>query len=802
MEKYLKALEFDKIKEKLETLCQTPLGRELACAIKPLTVFEQVMIRQKETTEAKRALEEGSIALQAAKDIRPSLYRANKGGQLNASELWEIGQFCYKAERVRSSFNDTEKQQRYLLLFNLACRIENLSDLQKELLRCLGPSGEVLSEATDSLKKVRKEIQVLHDQVKEKLDHYLKSPAYRKYLQDYVVVERGGRFVLPVKQEYQRQLPGLVHDRSSSGATLFIEPYPLVQLNNKINLAQQEEQREIDRILQILTSKVAEKAEEIVSSLEAYGQLDFILARASLSKIQNASPPRLVTKRYLNIIEGQHPLLGEKAVPVNIHLGKSFSTLVITGPNTGGKTVTLKMVGLMAAMVQAGLHVPAREESEFCIFDNILADIGDEQNIEQSLSTFSGHMTNMIDILQKATSNSLVLLDELGAGTDPSEGSGLAMAILEELHHRGALVIATSHYNELKIFAHQTTGMENASVEFDDYTLKPTFKVLIGIPGSSKAMLIAERLGLSKDIIKRGKELQRRDVLDVESAVSQLVSEQRKYSLSLEKVNCLRKDLDRARQIVQKEQKELEEKKSLIIRKAKEEAASVLRQAKREAREALRTIRMMEKEQQAKKAVTAIEQVRTRLDELEESLRISLKEDIVYSPLSKEDLIPGQKVYVKSLEKDGHIISAAEDGEEIQVQVGLMKVTTNSEDLARVKEDNADENEQKVRGSGVGSVLLEKSKFASPEIDLRGKTVDESIEVLNKYLDDAVLAGLSSARIIHGKGTGSLRKGVQLYLKNHPLVSSFRLGERGEGGSGVTVIYLSNNNYMAGGRYR
>ncbi|NLC11116.1 MAG: endonuclease MutS2 [Firmicutes bacterium] len=802
MEKYLKALEFDKIKEKLETLCQTPLGRELACAIKPLTVFEQVMIRQKETTEAKRALEEGSIALQAAKDIRPSLYRANKGGQLNASELWEIGQFCYKAERVRSSFNDTEKQQRYLLLFNLACRIENLSDLQKELLRCLGPSGEVLSEATDSLKKVRKEIQVLHDQVKEKLDHYLKSPAYRKYLQDYVVVERGGRFVLPVKQEYQRQLPGLVHDRSSSGATLFIEPYPLVQLNNKINLAQQEEQREIDRILQILTSKVAEKAEEIVSSLEAYGQLDFILARASLSKIQNASPPRLVTKRYLNIIEGQHPLLGEKAVPVNIHLGKSFSTLVITGPNTGGKTVTLKMVGLMAAMVQAGLHVPAREESEFCIFDNILADIGDEQNIEQSLSTFSGHMTNMIDILQKATSNSLVLLDELGAGTDPSEGSGLAMAILEELHHRGALVIATSHYNELKIFAHQTTGMENASVEFDDYTLKPTFKVLIGIPGSSKAMLIAERLGLSKDIIKRGKELQRRDVLDVESAVSQLVSEQRKYSLSLEKVNCLRKDLDRARQIVQKEQKELEEKKSLIIRKAKEEAASVLRQAKREAREALRTIRMMEKEQQAKKAVTAIEQVRTRLDELEESLRISLKEDIVYSPLSKEDLIPGQKVYVKSLEKDGHIISVAEDGEEIQVQVGLMKVTTNSEDLARVKEDNADENEQKVRGSGVGSVLLEKSKFASPEIDLRGKTVDESIEVLNKYLDDAVLAGLSSARIIHGKGTGSLRKGVQLYLKNHPLVSSFRLGERGEGGSGVTVIYLSNNNYMAGGRYR
>ena len=404
--------------------------------------------------------------------------------------------------------------------------------------------------------------------------------------------------------------------------------------------------------------------------------LDFI-RRAPLSKIQNASPG-LVTKRYLNIIEGQHPLLGEKAVPVNIHLGKSFSTLVITGPNTGGKTVTLKMVGLMAAMVQAGLHVPAREESEFCIFDNILADIGDEQNIEQSLSTFSGHMTNMIDILQKATSNSLVLLDELGAGTDPSEGSGLAMAILEELHKRGALVIATSHYNELKIFAHQTTGMENASVEFDDYTLKPTFKVLIGIPGSSKAMLIAERLGLSKDIIKRGKELQRRDVLDVESAVSQLVSEQRKYSLSLEKVNCLRKDLDRARQIVQKEQKELEEKKSLIIRKAKEEAASVLRQAKREAREALRTIRMMEKEQQAKKAVTAIEQVRTRLDELEESLRISLKEDIVYSPLSKEDLIPGQKVYVKSLEKTA-ILSTLQKMVKNTRQVGLMKVTTNSE---------------------------------------------------------------------------------------------------------------------------
>ncbi|HHW42549.1 MAG TPA: endonuclease MutS2, partial [Desulfotomaculum sp.] len=621
-------------------------------------------------------------------------------------------------------------------------------------------------------------------QVRERLERIIRSPAYQKYLQDPIVTIREGRYVVPVKQEHRAQVPGIIHDQSSSGATLFIEPMAVLESNNEVRRLEVAEKQEITRILGDLSAGVAAAAEEISLSLEALGRLDLIMARARYSQDLDAWSPRILSGAMLDLRQARHPLLSGAVVPVSIHLGRDFDTLVITGPNTGGKTVTLKTVGLLVLMAQSGLHIPAAEGSEMGIFQEVFADIGDEQSIEQSLSTFSSHLTNIVHILRHAGPDSLVLLDELGAGTDPTEGAALAQAILERLHGMGAKTVATTHYSELKNFAYARERVENASVEFDAVTLRPTYRLLIGKPGRSNAFEIAARLGLDGELVERARHFMTAEQIQVADLMQRLERTRQEAEQELERAREMRREAESFKERYRVLQEELTARREAILSRAKEEARSLVRGARREAEEAVRELRERLSAETAREREEAIRAARRKLGGMQEQLQSGSPTRPAGDGAVPEAVAVGQTVFLPRFNQQG-VVTALSQDDEVQVQVGMIKINVPLTDLRLVAGEKAAAGEVRT-----GSLLQDKARAVSTRLDLRGMRAEEALAEVEKYLDDATLAGLSRVYLVHGKGTGALRAAVQQQLKGDPRVKSFRLGEQGEGGLGVTVVEL------------
>ena len=659
-----------------------------------------------------------------------------------------------------------------------------------EIRRCILSEDEIADDASSSLKNIRRSIRNVNDKIRSQMNTMLNNADTRSHLQDTVITMRGGRFCLPVKAEAKGQVPGMIHDQSSTGATLFIEPMAVVKLNNDLKELYLKEQDEIEAILATLSSQAAEHIPELQNNYEILTELDFIFAKGSLAKQHNGTAPLFNKERRIRIRKGRHPLLDRHTVvPIDIHLGDTFDLLVITGPNTGGKTVSLKTVGLFTLMGQAGLHIPANDRSELSVFEEVFADIGDEQSIEQSLSTFSSHMTNIVSILQNANEQSLVLFDELCAGTDPAEGAALAISILSKLHHRGVRTMATTHYSELKVFALSTPGVENASCEFSVETLSPTYRLLIGIPGKSNAFAISGKLGLPSEIIDDARTRMSEEDENFEDLISDL--EASRITIEKERLEAeqYRQETERLKQKLEEKQERLENQRDKIIRQANEEAHAILREAKETAD---KTIKNFHKYGQANPNMKEMEQERRKLRDkmgsLEKNMGLKQKEQ-AQSHKIPQNLRIGDSVKVLSMNLKGTVHTLPNEKGDLYVQMGILRSLVNIQDLVLLEDTPTLGNKRK--STGAGKLKMAKSASISTEINLIGKTTDEAIALLDKYLDDAYLAHMSSVRVVHGKGTGALRKAVHNHLKRLKYVQSFRLGEFGEGDSGVTIVTFS-----------
>jgi DNA mismatch repair protein MutS2 len=792
MEKTRRILEFDKIKEQLRGFTRTAAGEQKASALAPLDDMDKIISLQKETSEAVQLLLHYDLIFKGVKDLKPSFQRAERGGVLSPGELLEIENFLKALESVRNFFSrEDEMEDKLPRLFDLVMRFQIFPHLISQLEKCLNPQGEIKDNASPLLSSLRVEEKRLQEKIHRSLESYLRNPHYQKYLQENIVTVRHERYVLPVKQEFRSQFPGVVHDQSGSGVTLFMEPLPVLELNNRLREVRSRIEEEIELILRRLSGLVGSHYAEILLSYESYGELDFILARGNLSLRHRGTEPLFNDRMYISIVQGRHPLLPpESVVPVDVQLGKDFNTLVITGPNTGGKTVTLKTIGLLIIMAQSGLHVPAKAGTELGVFHHVLADIGDEQDIEQSLSTFSGHMKSIIDILHKAYPAALILLDELGSGTDPSEGSALAMAVLEELHSRGVRTVATTHINELKVFAHTSEGMENASMEFDPLTLSPTFRLLIGVPGQSNALTVAERLGMPAGMINKARSYMRKDFLDLDKVVSGLMEERSKLSRDNEKIEEMKAELEHLLEELEEEKKGLQKKRREILHKAREEAIGIVGSAQKKIDDILKNLHRVEREERGKEALSQGEAARKEIRAMRDEYRTTqFFEEEEVKPIGFDEIREGRFVYVKSLRSPGEVIRVVSE-KEIQVRVGLLKVNTEITDLCEYKK-NGKHNEEKGKELPASSKLMwEKNAAVQRRLDLRGLNLEEAILRVDKHLDDALLAGLDTVEIIHGKGTGKLRSGLHLYLQDKNEISGYRLGGEGEGGSGVTIVRL------------
>ncbi|MBP2643172.1 MAG: mutS2 [Firmicutes bacterium] len=781
----LSTLEYSKIRQLLADCTGSVLGRELAEKLEPVTEYNEVADRLEETREATvitMAVEQ--VPLGAIRDIRSILKRAELGAVLEAHELLAVGSTLYAARRLKQFFVEyTESAPR---LGTIVSRITVIRSLEITIENTISDQGAVKDSASDELARLRREIRTSQQRIKEKLESILHSSEYQKLFQEVLVTIRADRYVIPVKQEYRNSFPGIVHDQSASGATVFIEPLAVVNLNNELKQLMAAEEAEIERVLRVVSAQVASSGQLLYETCIALGELDFAFAKARLALKQKAIQPRLNNQGRVHIRQGRHPLIpSDTVIPIDVRLGDDFTVLVITGPNTGGKTVTLKTVGLFAVMTQAGLFIPAAADSEISVFRNIFADIGDEQSIEQSLSTFSGHMTNLVRILGKAGAGDMVLIDEIGAGTDPDEGAALAMAILEELYKRRTRVIATTHYSELKSFAYTRHGIENASVEFDSQTLKPTYRLLIGTPGSSKAFYISQRLGLAESIIRRANELVDEDYAEFDNVLNALEEQKRLYTERQTEMTALEREVAQLKERLVEEHQSIIGRKQQIVAKAQEEAAYLLREAKREAEEVIVELKAQFAVKSSRERQQAIDKSRSRIRDGMALVRTNDMDDIVLGDaVTRENLKPGSMVYVTTLRQKGSVISV--NGEEAIVQFGIMKMNVPLS-ACRMAEGNM---VIKKVASQAGRTLA-KVQDVSREVDIRGLTVEEAEAILDKYLDDAVLAGLNEAVIIHGKGTGALRKGVKEYLNAHRNVRAMRIGELSEGGLGVTVVTLA-----------
>lgn len=781
MERTIRRLEFHKVLERLAAHAQSDLARQKIQELVPGT--DPVLIHrwQAETTEGRELLRLDPMAeLSGWHDVRGALKRAARFAVLAAEELFAVGETLAASRRIKKFFS--EKSDRYPLLSEIAESLTNQAQLEKNILQAILPGGEIADDASPQLLQIRRGILRSQNRIRERMESIIRSAENQKYLQDPIITIRNDRYVVPVKQEYRNQIPGIVHDQSASGATLFVEPMSVVEANNEVRQLVAAEKQEIQRILGELSSGVSAVAEEISVALEALGELDFIMAKARYSHKLKAWSPKIIEGAKIDIKKGRHPLLPGDAVPATISLGKNFRTMVITGPNTGGKTVTLKTVGLFVLMTQAGLHIPAESGTEMGIFQKVFADIGDEQSIEQSLSTFSSHMTNIVNILESAGEGSLVLLDELGAGTDPTEGAALARAILEELHGRGACTVATTHYSELKNYAYTMPGVENASVEFDVETLRPTYRLLIGRPGRSNAFEISARLGLRPEIVSSARKFLTTEQVQVADLINKLEKTQQAAEKDREEAEALRRESEQLKERYRRLEAELRAKKEEILAKAQEEAGRLVRQTRLEAEEAVKELRAKLAEESTRNREEAIQQARSKLQQVTGKVAAKAPERTDTGEIPRQ-VKPGEEVFLPRYNQKAYVVGVS--GDNVQVQVGIMKMFVPLKELRRVKENRVTTGETKV-----GKVLMDKAQSIGTSLDLRGMTGDEALLEIEKYLDDAFLAGLNSVTLIHGKGTGALRAAVHRELKTHPRVKSFRLGEAGEGGAGATVVQL------------
>ncbi len=789
--KALHTLEYNKIIELLCGHATCASGKELCKKLVPSTDLTTIRLTQQQTSDAlTRIYQKGSLSFSGTHNIGASLKRLEIGGVMNIEELLKTASLLETAKRAKAYSRGVRDEARTDSLTELFAQLEPLSPLLDEIRRCILSEDEIADDASVNLKNIRRSIKNTNDKIRSQMSTMLNNADTRNHLQDTVITMRGGRYCLPVKAEAKGQVPGMIHDQSSTGATLFIEPMAVVKLNNDLKELYLKEQDEIEAILANLSNQAAEHIEELQTNYETMTELDFIFARGSLAKQYNGTAPLFNKEHRIRIRKGRHPLLdSHTVVPIDIHLGESFDLLIVTGPNTGGKTVSLKTVGLFTLMGQAGLHIPANDRSELSVFEEVFADIGDEQSIEQSLSTFSSHMTNIVSILENANEDSLVLFDELCAGTDPAEGAALAISILSKLHNYGIRTMATTHYSELKVFALSTPGVENASCEFSLETLSPTYRLLIGIPGKSNAFAISGKLGLPSEIIEDA----RKRISQQDESFEDLISDLETSRIALEKERLeaeqYRLETETLKQKIKEKQERLENQRDKIIRQANEDAHAILREAKEVAD---KTIKNFNKYGQANASVREMEQergkLRDKMNNLEKDMSKKQKEQAKNHKIPK-NLRIGDSVKVLSMNLKGTVHTLPNQKGELYVQMGILRSLVNINDLVLLEDTPVLGNKKKP--TGTGKMKMTKSASISTEINLIGKTTDEAIALLDKYLDDAYLAHVPSVRIVHGKGTGALRKAVHSHLKRLKYVDSFRLGEFGEGDSGVTIATFS-----------
>ncbi|HHW06717.1 MAG TPA: endonuclease MutS2 [Clostridia bacterium] len=776
-------LELPKIISRLEEQCATALGKELVHELAPSNHLPEIKRWQQETTEACDCLRlYPGFSLGGIRDIRGHLWRVSRGGVLSPHELLEVLDTLQASKRLKKFFAGIKEG--FPTLKAIAQGLTDFSGLERDISHAISEDGKVKDDASPTLYRLRRRKLELQDNIKRKLESIIHSGEYQKMLQDALITIRGDRYVIPVKQEYRSRFPGLVHDQSASGATLFIEPMAIVELNNELRQVQLEENREVEAILVTLSQKTGSFVPELEATLEALGRLDFVFAKAKLSYTMNGAEPSFNTSGFLRLVKGRHPLISGRVVPLDLELGKHYRTLVITGPNTGGKTVALKTAGLLCLMAQCGLHIPAEPSSSVPVFDKIFADIGDEQSIEQSLSTFSSHMKNLVFIVNEADANSLILLDELGAGTDPAEGSALAMAILSTLHGRGARIIATTHYSELKAFAYSSPGIENASVEFDAVSLKPTYRLLIGTPGRSNAFEIAARLGLDPQIVELARTYITRDELEVGALLEDLEARRLRLEKEQDEMQVLRAEAAALKQQLENEREALHEKELQILDEARQKAKLIIDEAQTVMRSLINDIRQAAKLRERREQERAIEEARRKLHEFKEKTLSALESTSKeYQKNAPATVSPGEQVMLVKLRQKGVVLEPPNSQGEVLVQVGIMKVQVPLHELRSMEE----ERKEQLTGT-INKLVMHKSRQISPELDLRGCTVDEALALTEKYLDDAMLSSLSTIYLIHGKGTGTLRAAIHELLESQPQVKGFRLGHPHEGGAGVTVV--------------
>lgn len=790
-QKSLNVLEFYKIRDKLVERAESTPGKNIAGDLKPSTEPAEIRHSQEETSEALTLLiKRGNPPLFGIYLIASDVKRAEMGGVLNPGPLLKIGETLRVSRALKGYIKESREDSEggYKIIGGMIQGLGVYRSLEESIQNAIISENEISDNASSTLRNIRRQIRSKNDGIKDKLNSMINSANYRKYLQDAIVTMREGRYVIPVKQENRGNVPGLVHDVSSSGATAFIEPMAVVELNNQLRELEVKEREEIERILQELTGMVADEAEGLRSNELILSGLDFIFAKGKLALDMDATKPIFNDRGYIDIRKGRHPLLGKDVVPIDVHLGDSFTTLIITGPNTGGKTVTIKTVGLFTLMGQSGLHIPADYNSQLAIFGKVFADIGDEQSIEQSLSTFSSHMTNIVGILDQVDENSLVLFDELGAGTDPTEGAALAMSILEHLKERNIRTLATTHYSQLKLYALTSHNVKNASVEFDVETLSPTYRLLIGVPGKSNAFEISKRLGLQDYIIDKARELLTKESIEFEDVLQAMDRDRRIAEENKAEAEKLRYNIENLREQLQKEKAKTEDMREKILQKAREDAKQIVRSAKENADiiiDELRTISSEMDKEKSKRLQEAQDMMRKEIRDRDAQASTGIKE--VKSKKPPKDLKVGETVEVLSLGQQGTVIQKPDDKGNVEVQIGIMKVNIPLTTLRRV-EGNA----QQASVERSKSVKSRKAKSVKPELDLRGRNIEEGTYELDKYLDDAYISGLREVYIIHGKGTGALRDGIKLYLKGHRLVKSQRTGKYGEGGDGVTVVELNS----------
>lgn len=787
--KTLIKLEFDKIISMLENEASSFRGKQLCRRLKPVTDLTKIDLLQEQTAAAfTRIIKKGRISFGDAAPVEESLKRLEIGGALNTAELLRICRLLSNTARAKSYGRHDTQEDLADCLDIYFDGLEPLTPLSNEIERCIISEDEISDDASSALKHIRRSINNLNDRVHTTLSG-LVNGSLRTYLQDALITMRGDRYCIPVKAEYRSQVQGLIHDQSASGSTLFIEPMAIVKLNNDLKELYVQEQDEIRKILASLSEEAAQYIEEIRTDYRSLTDLDFIFARGALALTMRASRPILNEEGRIRIREGRHPLLDQKkVVPITVSLGDEFSLLIITGPNTGGKTASLKTVGLLTLMGQAGLHIPAGDRSEIAVFRQVYADIGDEQSIEQSLSTFSSHMTNIVSFLKKVDDRSLVLFDELGAGTDPTEGAALAIAILSHLHKRNIRTMATTHYSELKIYALSTPGVENACCEFDVESLRPTYRLLIGIPGKSNAFAISGKLGLPGYIIDDAKKRLSEQDVSFEDLLSDLEASRRTIEKEQAEIAAYKKEAETLnRQAVQKQEK-LEEQRDRIIREANEKANAILREAKEVADETIRNFHKFGKEN-ISAAEMEKERERLRKKIKDTSASASLKTNKPKKTYKPSDFKLGESVKVLSMNLTGTIGSLPDARGNVTVQMGILRSQVNISDL-EIIEEVSPYAPKRMNRTAKSKIKMSKSLSVSPEINLLGKTVDEAVAELDKYLDDALLSHLNSVRVVHGKGTGALRKGIHEYLRRQKHVKSYRLAEFGEGDAGVTIVEL------------